>query len=64
MYSLAVTLWKLRLDPYVMKNDATEDSGLQPFTEKLRDQPNKTSFFQNYGTVDRIMSVWGISRRT
>jgi hypothetical protein len=47
-----------------MKNDTTEDSGLQPFTEKLRDQPNKTIFFFIVmGTVDKIMSVWGISRR-
>jgi len=45
MCSLAVTLWKLRLDPYVMKNGTIEDSGLHPFTAKLRDQRNKTIFF-------------------
>jgi hypothetical protein len=44
MCSLAVALWKRRLDPYVMKNDTTEDTGLEPFTEKLPDQPNKTFF--------------------
>jgi hypothetical protein len=45
MWSLVVTLWKRRLDPYVMKNDTTEDSGFQPFPEKLQDQPNKSIFF-------------------
>jgi len=45
MCLFAVPLWKRRLDPYAMKNDTIEDTGLQPFTEKLPDQPYKTFFF-------------------
>jgi hypothetical protein len=64
MFSLAVKLWKLRLDPYVMKNDTTEGSGLQPFKEKLRDHPNKTFFFFKVMVpLTKLCQFGGISRR-
>jgi len=37
-----------------MKNGTTEDSGLQPFTEKLRDQPNKTIFFKLWVPLTKL----------
>jgi hypothetical protein len=61
MWSLAVTLWKRRLGPYVTKNDTTEDSGLQPFTEE---SAKLNIFSQSYGTDDKIMSLRGICPRT
>jgi hypothetical protein len=37
-----------------MKNDTTEGSGLQPFTEKLRDQPNKTIFLKLWVPLTKL----------
>jgi len=64
MCSHAVALWKRRLDPYVMKNYTTEFSGLQPFSEKLPDLPNKTFFLKLWYPWQNYASLGNISHNT